>query len=53
MLADDSPPWHGPGCPQCGAELDVEPIADGLIVRVGYGCAVHGLVSVADPFEIH
>jgi hypothetical protein len=47
----DAFPWHGPTCPQCGRELDVEPVATGAGVRVGYACERHGLVSIADPFD--
>lgn len=42
--------WDGPPCPECGGELDVEPIVGGGEVRVAYTCPVHGVVGVADPF---
>lgn len=51
MSSDDAVPWHGPNCPQCGTELDVEPIAIDQTIRVGYICSTHGLVSIADPLD--
>ena len=51
MIPDRAVPWQGPTCPQCGTELDVEPIVTSDDLRVGYSCEVHGLVSIADPFD--
>ena len=51
MVEDDALPWHGPACPQCGRELDVEPITTGTGIRAGYTCHIHGLVSIVDPFD--
>ena len=44
-------PWHGPSCPECGVELDVEPVGIDRGIRVGYTCEVHGFVSMLDPFD--
>ena len=52
MNPNDTLPWYGPTCPQCGAELNVEPILTSTEMRIGYSCIVHGLVSIADPFDI-
>lgn len=49
-MADDCIAWNGPSCPDCGGELDVEPIAAGGVLRVAYTCPTHGLVQLADPF---
>ena len=51
MVRNDALPWHGPTCPHCGGELDVEPISTDTGIRVAYNCTVHGLVSLADPFD--
>ncbi len=48
------PAWSGARCPDCGRELDVEPIAAEAVegsahLAIVYICAVHGPVSLTDP----
>ena len=50
MVNDDALLWHGPACPQCGTELNVEPIAADHTIRIAYTCNTHGVISTADPF---
>ena len=46
--------WSGARCPECGRELDVEPIAAEAVegsahLTIVHICAVHGPVSLTDP----
>lgn len=46
----DGIPWQGAPCPDCGRELDTEPVASSQSLRVAYTCSVHGLIYIEDRF---
>jgi hypothetical protein len=51
---ENEPAWSGARCPDCGRELDVEPIAAEAVegsahLAIVYICPVHGPVSLTDP----
>lgn len=45
-MTPDSLPWHGPDCPQCGRELDVETLASSTGLTVVYMCRKHGVMAL-------
>lgn len=49
-MANDGITWEGPPCPECGHELDPEPISTRQQMKIAYTCPTHGIVSVGDIF---